>query len=61
MRIHADVHRTADRIELIAAGIVVRFPVRLVRAPQSLWVWPNDVLLDELRRVLGAENVAVVE
>lgn len=33
---------------------------KLVRAPRSLWIWPNEPLLGELRRVLGEENVAVV-
>lgn len=34
---------------------------RLVRAPRSLWVAPNEVLLEELKRVLGGENVALVK
>ncbi len=31
---------------------------KLVRAPRELWVDPHDVLIGELRRVLGRENVA---
>lgn len=34
---------------------------KLVRAPLNMCVWPHPVMLGELRRVLGAENVAVVE
>lgn len=33
---------------------------KLVRAPQELWVWPNEPMLRELRAVLGDQNVAVV-
>ena len=32
---------------------------RLVRAPQTLWVDPQNILLAELRRLLGEENVAL--
>ena len=32
---------------------------RRVRAPSSLWVSLNDVMINELRRQLGSENVAV--
>lgn len=32
---------------------------KLTRAPQSLWVSINDVLLSELRKLLGEENVAL--
>ena len=34
---------------------------KLVRAPRSLWIMPNDPLFGELRRVLGDENVAVLK
>lgn len=34
---------------------------QLVRAPQSLWVSPNEVLLEELKRVVGPENVAFIK
>lgn len=34
---------------------------KLVRAPLNMCVWPHPVMLGELRRVLGGENVAVVE
>lgn len=34
---------------------------KLVRAPRSLWIWPNAPLLEELCRVLGEENVALVD
>ena len=34
---------------------------KLMRAPQHMWVWPHSVLLDELKRILGAENVAVLK
>ena len=34
---------------------------KLLRAPLSMGVWPNEVMLRELRRILGEENVAMVE
>ena len=34
---------------------------KMVRAPQNLCVWPHAVMLDELRAILGEENVALVE
>ncbi len=34
---------------------------KLVRAPRELWVTPHAVLLDELKRVLGTECVALRE
>ncbi len=34
---------------------------KLVRAPHALWVDVNDVLLRELRSILGQENVALVD
>lgn len=34
---------------------------KLVRAPQSMCVWPHAVLLEELRRIVGQENVALVK
>lgn len=34
---------------------------KLVKAPQSMWVWPHTVLLKELKNILGEENVAVVK
>ena len=69
LRLPSENHPLTKRAENLVAifdgpePLYIRFADtgRLVRAPQSLWVWPNDVLLDELRRVLGAENVAVVE
>ncbi|MDD2417649.1 MAG: DNA polymerase III subunit alpha, partial [Oscillospiraceae bacterium] len=33
---------------------------KLMRAPKSMAVWPNQVMLDELKRVLGEENVAFI-
>lgn len=32
---------------------------KYVRAPQNYWISPNDVMLGELRRILGAENVVL--
>ncbi len=34
---------------------------KLVRTPQSWWVDPQPVLLDELRRVLGDDQVALID
>ncbi len=34
---------------------------KLVRAPHALWVNVNDVMIGELRAILGKENVAVVD
>lgn len=34
---------------------------KLLRAPASMAVWPNEVMLRELRSLLGEENVALVE
>ncbi len=34
---------------------------KLVRAPHTLWVNVNDVMIGELRAILGAENVALVD
>jgi hypothetical protein len=34
---------------------------KLVRTPQNWWVTSNDDLLNALRRLLGADNVAMVE
>lgn len=33
---------------------------KLVRAPQNMCVWPHDVLLRELRLILGEKNVAIL-
>ncbi len=33
----------------------------LMSAPRELWVMPNDVMLRELRAILGEENVKIVE
>jgi DNA polymerase-3 subunit alpha len=33
---------------------------KLVRAPQNWWISSNEKLLDDLRRLLGADNVAVI-
>ena len=34
---------------------------KLLRAPASMAVWPNEVMLRELRAILGEANVALVE
>ena len=34
---------------------------KLVRAPHTLWVTVNDVMIGELRAILGKENVALVD
>lgn len=34
---------------------------KMMRAPQNMFVWPNEVMLGELRRVLGDENVAYID
>lgn len=45
-----------------AEPVYIRFmdTGKLVKAPQSMWVWPHEVLLEELKRILGEENVALV-
>lgn len=34
---------------------------KMVRAPQHMCVWPHPVMLDELRRILGDDNVALIQ
>ena len=34
---------------------------KLLRAPQNMFVWPNEVMMGELKNLLGEKNVAVVE
>jgi hypothetical protein len=34
---------------------------KLMRAPRSMFVEPNDVMIAEIERILGKENVAYVE
>ncbi|MDD2361659.1 MAG: DNA polymerase III subunit alpha [Oscillospiraceae bacterium] len=33
---------------------------KLMRAPKSMAVWPNQIMLDELKRILGEENVVFI-
>ena len=34
---------------------------KMVRAPRNLWVFPNAVMEEELRRILGEKNVAMLK
>ena len=59
-----EVYRHAERLLRVFEGpcpVVIRFADsgRLVRAPQALWVDPQAILLAELRRLLGEENVVL--
>ncbi len=59
-------YKRAENLLAIFEGeepVYIRFTDtgKLVRAPRSLWIWPNAPLLEELCRVLGEENVALVD
>ena len=59
-----EVYRHTERLLRVFEGpcpVVIRFADsgRLVRAPQALWVDPQSILLAELRRLLGEENVVL--
>ena len=59
-------YKRAENLLAIFEGeepVYIRFTDtgKLVRAPRSLWIWPNAPLFGELRRVLGDENVALVD
>ncbi|HPU58534.1 MAG TPA: hypothetical protein PLG48_03350, partial [Candidatus Avimonas sp.] len=34
---------------------------KLLRVPQNMFVEPNEVMLEELRRILGKDNVVYIE
>ena len=58
-------YRQAKRLMAVFEGnfpVYVRFldSGKMVRLPQSQWIWPNPVLTGELKRVLGDENVVQI-
>ena len=61
-----DTYRHTQRLLAVFEGplpVYIRFADsgKLVRAPQSWWVDPQPVLLEELVRLLGENNVAKIE
>ncbi len=61
-----DTYRHAQRLLSVFEGslpVYIRFADsgKLVRTPQSWWVDPQPVLLEELTSLLGRENVAKIE
>ncbi|MBQ9860530.1 MAG: DNA polymerase III subunit alpha, partial [Clostridia bacterium] len=61
-----EVYNHAKRLLQVFEGslpVYIRFADsgRLVRTPRGWWVDPQPVLLSELQRLLGEENVAIVE
>ncbi len=61
-----EVYRHAQRLVQVFEGhtpVYLRFADtgRLVRTPRDWWCDPQPILLQELRRLLGEDNVAVVE
>lgn len=65
LRVPSQSSKAFRRAENVLAVFDGTFPLyvyfedkhKLTRAPQKLWVSVNDVLLDELRGILGKENV----
>ena len=61
-----EVYNHARRLLAVFEGdlpVYIRFTDsgRLVRAPRDWWVVPQPILLQELKRLLGEDNVAVVK
>ncbi|MBQ8683640.1 MAG: DNA polymerase III subunit alpha [Clostridia bacterium] len=61
-----EVYRHTQRLLRVFEGglpVYIRFADtgKLVRTPQDWWVDPQSILLQELRRVLGVDNVAVIK
>ncbi len=59
-------YRRASMITAVFEGSVplyIRFDdnKKLMRAPKSMYVSPNDIMLEELKRLLGRDNVILID
>ena len=62
---HGETYRHAERLLKVFEGdipVYIRFADtgRMVRTPGNWWVTPQPILLDELRRLLGDDNIALI-
>ncbi len=61
-----DIYRRTQRLLAVFEGslpVYIRFTDtgKMVRTPQDWWIDPQPVLLEELNRLLGEDNVAIIQ